>query len=128
MGSNAFLSTPAFERFRRAYTTQVVQKFRGMNWYHVASRANPEIALNCLNVIVSGSGGLEKFRLPQTLSGPTDLPYTSGPLSFWDFQYYAGGTTPTRQVIGSFGPIAGHKSRLYVYTWNGAGTILNPSL
>lgn len=127
-GSGGFLSTPAFNRFRRGYTTKVIDVFRGMNVFQTASQLPPEIALNCLNVIVSASGGLEKFRLPQLLADSTDLPYTRGPESFWDFQYYAGGITPTRQVIAGFPAIAGNQPRLYVYTWNVGGTALTPTL
>lgn len=127
MGSqaNSFLSTPAFERFRRAYTTNVITAFRGMNDYTVATADQTMVALSCMNVIVSGSGGLEKMRLPVLLS--SQAPNVDILESFWDFQYYPGGA-PTRQIVGAFRDSGPNPAQLYSYQWNMAGTTLNPTL
>lgn len=95
---NNLYSTPAFEIFRRALTVQSIQKFRGLNGYTTLAQLGPEWAQDLLNVIISGSGGLSKLRLPKVLSaaiGGQNL----GPASFWDFQQGNG----TRQVIANFG-------------------------
>jgi hypothetical protein len=111
-----FFSSPAFTLFRRGLTVLAVQRFRGMNQFTGRNQTGPDIALDCLNVIVSGSGGLEKMRLPQALSA--NLLFGSGPQSMWDFQYLAGGVTPTRQIVSMF------QNSIYFFTWNAAGTAL----
>lgn len=86
MSTQAFGSTPAFELFRRALTTQSVQRFHGINVHLAYPLVPPEHALDCLNVIVSSSGGLSKFRLPVNLMNPL-LGVAGGAVqSFWDFQ------------------------------------------
>src|SRR5277367_80247 len=110
----SFYSTPAFELFRRGLTTVAIQQFRGINVWQTASSQVPNVALDCLNVIVSGSGGLEKFRLPQLLSpspAAAPGPFPSGPQSFWDLQYL-NNSVPTRQILANF------QNSLYYYTWN----------
>lgn len=110
MGSQqqSFFSTPAFELFRRGMTTQTIQRFRGMNSYLSAPQVAPDVALDCLNVIVSGSGNLEKFRLPVNLSQRI-AGYATGPDTFFDFQYYPA-AGPVRQVVANFG------NALYYFT------------
>lgn len=98
-------STPAFEVFRRALVTQAVQRFRGINVYHTLARLPPDWAQDCLNVVVSGSGGLSKMRLPVKLSAAI-AGQNSGPSSFWDFQQGNG----TRQTLAHFG------ASLYYFT------------
>lgn len=93
-----FYSTPAFEVFRRALVTQTIKRFRGINSYSALTQLGPEWAQDCLNVIVSGSGGLSKFRLPVIVT-PAIPVFNSGPASFWDFQQGNG----TRQVLANFG-------------------------
>jgi len=97
MGS--LYSTPAFEVFRRALQTEVIKKFRGINAYTTLAALGPEWAQDLLNVVISGSGGLSKLRLPVTLSAAVPGQNTC-PNSFWDFQQGNG----TRQVIAQFGP------------------------
>jgi len=99
-------STPLFELFRRGTTPTVIQRFRGINAYSTASRMQPDWALDLLNVIVTGSGGLSKFRLPIKLS--VAIPgVNTGPNSFWDFQQANG----TRQILANF------NGALYFYSW-----------
>lgn len=98
-------STPVFEIFRRGLQTPTIQRFRGLNAYSTLAQLGPEWAQDCLNVIVSGSGGLSKMRLPKILSAAVGG-QAFGPASFWDFQQGNG----TRQVIANFG------NSLYFYT------------
>ena len=101
----AWVGTPAFELFRRGLITQSVERFRGLNAYTSISALGPEWAQDLLNVIVSGSGGLSKLRLPITKS--IAIPgVANGPDSFWDFQQGNG----TRQVLAFFG------NSLYYYS------------
>jgi hypothetical protein len=102
---SAFASTPTFELFRRGLLTQVIQRFRGMNAYTTLAQLGPDWAQDCLNVIVSGSGGISKFRLPVKLT-PAIAGVNAGPNSFWDFQQGNG----TRQVLSFFG------NSLYYFT------------
>jgi hypothetical protein len=101
---NSLYSTPGFELFRRGMQVQSVKRFRGMNAYELRTSLGPDWALDCLNVIVSGSGGLSKFRLPNNPSVAS--PFNVGPQQFWDFQQSSG----TRQVLALFG------TALYYYT------------
>lgn len=94
-----FYSTPAFELFRRALQTQTIQKFRGINVYSTLAQLGPEWAQDALNVVISGSGGLSKMRLPVKLT-PAIAGQAAGPNSFWDFQQANG----TRQTLAQFGP------------------------
>jgi hypothetical protein len=110
--ANSFYSTPAFELFRRALTTVAVTQFRGMNSFQTQNNVQPNFALDCNNVIVSDSGGLEKFRLPVVISPNIQQP--SGPQSFWDFQYLASGV-PTRNVV------ANYFNSLYSLSWQPNG-------
>lgn len=102
---SAFASTPTFELFRRGLNTLVIQRFRGMNAYSTLAQLGPDWAQDCLNVIISGSGGLSKFRLPVKLT-PAIGGIGAGPNSFWDFQQGNG----TRQVLSFFG------NSLYYFT------------
>lgn len=90
-------STPAFEVFRRALQTPTIQRFRGLNAYTTLAQLGPDWAQDLLNVIVSGSGGLSKMRLPMKLT--PNIGKNTGPNSFWDFQQANG----TRQVLAFFG-------------------------
>jgi hypothetical protein len=102
---SAFASTPTFELFRRGLNTLVIQRFHGMNAYSTLAQLGPDWAQDCLNVIISGSGGLSKFRLPVKLT-PAIGGINTGPSSFWDFQQGNG----TRQVLSFFG------NSLYYFT------------
>ncbi len=101
MGSQpqSLYSTPAFEVFRRALTTQAIQQFHGINVYSTLPLLGPDWAQDCLNVVISGSGGLSKMRLPVKLSAAI-AGQNAGPNSFWDFQQGNG----TRQTLAQFGP------------------------
>ena len=120
MGSpqQGIYSTPLFELFRRGLQPTVIQRFRGINAYSLVSRMEPDWALDCLNVIVSGSGGLSKFRLPVTMSAA--IPgFATGPNSFWDFQQANG----TRQILANF------NASFYYFSWAANGfNLVNPVL
>jgi hypothetical protein len=104
-GQQAFLSTPTFELFRRGLLVQTIQQFHGINAFSSLPLLGPDWAQDLNNVIVSGSGSLQKFRLPVKLSAAI-AGMNSGPNSFWDFQQATG----LRQVIAQFG------ESLYYYT------------
>lgn len=76
-----------------------MQKFHGINAYSTLPQLGPDWAQDLLNVIVSGSGGLSKLRLPVILSPSVGLGPGVGCDSFWDFQQANG----TRQVVANFG-------------------------
>lgn len=102
---SGFYSTPTFELFRRGLQPSVISQFHGLNTYSTFPTLGPDWAQDLLNVIVSGSGGLSKLRLPVNLSAA--IPGVNvGPNSFWDFQQGNG----TRQVVAQFG------TSLYYYT------------
>lgn len=115
-GSQSFYSTPAFELFRRGLTTQTVKKFRGINAFKSYATVTPDEALDCLNVMVPGWGGLSKFRLPVALSSAVAPNPGAGPVQFVDFQQANG----TRQVVAAF-----PDNSLWYFTWNASGTALN---
>ena len=104
---SGFLTTPTFKLFQRGLTIQVIQRFRGINAYSSIAQLGPDWAQDLLNVIVSGSGNLSKFRLPVKLT-PAIGGINTGPNSFWDFQQGNG----TRQVLAFFG------NSLYYFTNN----------
>jgi hypothetical protein len=93
-----FSSTPAFEVFRRGLITQTIQRFHGINVYSTLTQLGPDWAQDTLNVVISGSGGLSKLRLPVKLT-PAIGGQNGGPDSFWDFQQGNG----TRQTLAVFG-------------------------
>lgn len=109
-----FYSTPTFSLFQRGLEPRIVKRFRGINVYKSRTALTPEWAQDCLNVLVPGSGGLSKFRLPVALSPA--IAGVGGPSQFFDFQQGNG----TRQVVASF-----PNNSLYYFTWNAAGTLLN---
>lgn len=116
MGS--FGSTPAFELFARGLNTYTVKKFRGLNKWATAAALPGNYASDILNVIVSGSGGLEKMRVPVPLSPPLDpATYSNislGPGSFWQFETGTGAI----QTLAVFG------TKIFVYD----GNMQNPAL
>jgi hypothetical protein len=85
--------------------SQSIQRFRGINSYSTLATLGPEWAQDLINVVVSGSGGLSKMRLPVPLSVAIGG-INTGPNSFWDFQQGNG----TRQVLAFFG------ASLYYFT------------
>lgn len=106
-GAQSFYSTPAFEIFRRGLTVNTVKKFRGIDAYQSVTSLNPDTAQDCLNVMIPGSGGISKFRLPVQLSAaPPNI--GAGPFQVFDFQQ----STGTRQVVSVFA------QSLFYYTWN----------
>lgn len=107
MGSqaNPIAATPTFEVFRRGLATQTVQQFHGINAYSTLPLVGPDWAQDVLNIVISGSGGLSKMRLPKKLSAAIGG-VAFGPGSFWDFQQGNG----TRQTLAQFG------NSLYYYT------------
>jgi hypothetical protein len=106
MGSpqQSLYSTPAFELFRRGLVVQSIQRFRGINSYTTLAQLGPEWAQDLLNVVISGSGGISKLRLPVNLSPAVANfivgagNFNFGPQFFWDFQQANG----TRQVLAAF--------------------------
>lgn len=112
-GGAQLYSTPGFELFRRGLNVQTVKSFRGINVFQGQAQLGPEWALDCMNVMVAGWGGLSKFRLPVTMSQPVGGLGT-GPQFFIDFQQGNG----TRQVVSNFG------NSLYYMTWDPTGTLL----
>jgi len=106
-GAQSFYSTPAFELFRRGLTTQTVKRFRGIDAFAALTSVGPDTAIDCLNVLIPGWGGVSKFRLPVTLGAAAVG--ASGPLQFFDFQQGNG----TRQVVASF-----PDNSLRYFTWN----------
>lgn len=112
-GQSAFYSTPGFELYRRGLNTQTVKSFRGINVFTGQAQLGPEWALDCMNVMVPGWGGLSKFRQPVALSAAIGG-LGVGPQFFTDFQQGSG----TRQVISNFG------TSLYFMTWDPTGLLL----
>src|SRR5882672_1212126 len=97
-GTQNLYSSPGFELFRRGLNAQTVKQFRGMNAFQAQTLLDPEWALDCLNVMVPGWGGLSKFRLPVPISSVLAPNPVNGPYQFVDFQTGLG----IRQVVASF--------------------------
>ena len=58
----------------RNLQTKTIRKFHGLAVFPTLVTVSPEWAIDCANVMASGSGGLEKLRVPVTLSAQvTDL-------------------------------------------------------
>ena len=115
-GQNNLYSTPTFELFRRGLLTQTVRIFRGINAYQSQAALGPDWALDCLNVMAPGWGGLSKFRLPVIMDGGGVGP--SGPTSFFDYQQGSG----IRQIVAAVG------TSLYYYNWATSTTLSAPTL
>lgn len=111
-GAQSFYSTPMFELFRRGLTVQTIKNFRGINAYQSATVVSAEHALDCLNVLIPGTGGVSKFRLPIAL-GADPSGTGAGPFQIFDFQQVGG----TRQVVASYA------QALYFFTWATATTL-----
>ncbi len=118
-GAQSFYSTPAFELFRRGLNTTTVKKFRGIDAFKAITEVGSDTALDCMNVLVPGWGGLSKFRLPVAISQAIVPAPGVGPSQFYDFQQATG----TRQVVAAFG-----NNALYYFTWNAGGTALNAGI
>lgn len=112
-GAQSFYSSPGFELFRRGLNTQTIKQFRGINVFQGQASLGPEWALDCMNVLVPGWGGLSKFRLPVAMSSAV-IGQGVGPQYFTDFQQGNG----TRQVISNFG------NSLYYMAWDPTGQFL----
>ena len=52
----------------RGLETETIRKFKGINQFEVSSNMPPDWAEDCLNVIPSASGALQKLRSPTVLS------------------------------------------------------------
>jgi hypothetical protein len=118
--SQALYSTPVFELFRRGLSVQTIKNFRGINVYQSVTVLSAEHALDCLNVMIPGTGGVSKFRLPVQLADVPNGVQPAGPYQIFDFQKVDG----TRQVVGTFA------QSLYYYTWAtpttlSAGTLID---
>lgn len=105
-------STPAFELFRRGLLVQAIQTFHGINVYSTLPQLGPDWAQDCRNVVISGSGGLSKMRLPKPISAAIGG-VAFGPNGFWDFQQANG----TRQTVAQFA------DSLYVFS-NDLGAVV----
>lgn len=93
----------------RNIKTEVVRQFKGMDCWHSVDLVRPDYAIDCLNVIVSGTGGLEKLRYPVTLS-PAATANLIGPGNVVNFQNAAG----VRQLLAMFN---GYLYRIDLVTW-----------
>jgi hypothetical protein len=88
---------PGLRGLYRNLITQTVKKFKGIDAFHSAAAVSPDVALDCLNVLVSNSGALEKMRVPVALTQV--IIGNVGPDRFFDYQQAQG----TRHLIMSFG-------------------------
>lgn len=80
-----------------AYVTETVTKFRGMNQSRSGMSLSPEWALSCVNVIPNTvSGGLEKLRIPVSLS---DAIGSGGPTQFF---MYEDSISETKSIVAFF--------------------------
>src|SRR2546423_11693386 len=111
-GSQNLYSSPGFELFRRGLNAQSIKTFRGLNAFQAHTLLDPEWALDCLNVMVPGWGGLSKFRLPVPISQAVAPPQPAGPMQFVDFQP----GTRVRQIAARF-----PDHTLWYFTWDAAG-------
>ena len=93
----------------RRLTPETVRQFRGMNAWHSVDRVPPDYALECLNVIPSGSGGLEKMRFPVNLMAAPQ-PDLAGTGTLVNFQNALG----VRQVLALFN---GYLYRIDLDAW-----------
>lgn len=78
--------------------TKAISMFKGINRFRNVADLDAAYALDCLNVICSRSGALEKMRLPVNLT-PAIAGFGQGPRSFYNFQQPSG----TRQILAGFG-------------------------
>lgn len=63
--------------------TRTVNRFRGLNSWLTLARVSPDQAVDCMNVIPSSDGGLDKMRVPVTVS---DIrPAVTGPARLFDY-------------------------------------------
>jgi hypothetical protein len=80
----------------RNLKTENVNRFRGLNCWGNAALTRPDWAIDCMNVLVSSSGALEKLRYPVDLSAATAL---VGAGNIFNFQNALG----QRQLLAMFG-------------------------
>jgi hypothetical protein len=91
----------------RNLRTKTIRRFKGLNCWDTEALVGPEWSLDCMNVICSGSGGLEKLRYPTIKSAlNSDL---TGSGNIFNFQ----NATGTRQMLAMFG------TKFYTYSLDG---------
>jgi len=91
----------------RQYPSKVVRQFRGISQYRSLVNVPMDHALNLLNVFISMSGALEKFRLPVALTTQANFPLAGAQSvidTFFDYQKSDG----TRQIVFNAGPCIGY--------------------
>lgn len=103
-----------------AKQTKSVRRFRGLQMLKSAVEVAMDFATDCMGVIISQIGDLERFLFPQIVgtnyTGPGPN-ITTGPTFLYDFQKANG----TRQIVANSGQ--------YLYYWNNTGAPpLTPSL
>jgi hypothetical protein len=92
---------------------ETIKKFRGINVWSSYANSTPDQATDCLNVIVSGSGAIEKMRVPVALT-PVAIAETLVRL-----REYENGNIGLRQVVGQFG------RKLYTFDGNWTSTLID---
>jgi hypothetical protein len=92
---------------------ETIKKFRGINVWSSYANSTPDQATDCLNVIASGSGAVEKMRIPVALT-TTAIAETLVRL-----REYENGNTGLRQVVGQFG------AKLYTFDANWNSTLID---
>lgn len=90
-----------------ALTPTTIKRFRGIDQLTALTATVPEFAIDCVNVIPSRSGGLEKLRFPVTLTEEI-VGLGVGPESFHMYE-----NTTNKQVLAFFG------SQIYVFQLDG---------
>jgi len=80
----------------RRLSTKTINRFKGINAWESVAIVKPDEAIDCCNVFISGSGGLEKMRAPVDLS--EQVPNLTGIGNIVNYQNALG----IRQVIAVF--------------------------
>src|SRR5215831_17296881 len=96
----------------RNLVPETIKKFRGINVWATFALSTPDQATDCLNVIPSSSGGVEKMRLPVPLSATI----SGTPVRL---RQYENGMTGLRQVVVQFG------GTLYTFNDNWQATVID---
>jgi hypothetical protein len=81
----------------RNLVPEVIKRFKGLRSWDSVALCPPDYALDCANVIPSGSGGLEKLRCPKTLAAAIGDLVGNG--NIFNFQSALG----IRQVLAGVG-------------------------
>lgn len=82
-----------------------ILKFKGLNSWLTLTSVSPDQAIDCMNVIPSGSGGLDKMRVPVVLSDIKPLAF--GPARIFDYTSGTAALAQFGQAIYSYSIAAG---------------------